>query len=245
MNRYYYDLHIHSCLSPCADDDMTVNNIAGMASVCGLNLIALTDHNTTANCRPFYAACRKYGVVPIAGAEITTAEEIHIIALFPELEKAEAFESVLLEARMKIRNNPEVFGNQIKLDADDNQTGTDEYLLPAATSLGLAEAVTEARRYGAFVYPAHIDRPSNGIIGILGTFPEEPYFTAVEYSDSGKVKPLTELMPSLVTRRVIVSSDAHTLGAVKEASEYFELDDEPYSSDKVRKSFFALLGGAV
>ena len=77
MNRYYYDLHMHSCLSPCADDDMTPANIAGMASLCGLQLVALTDHNTCGSCRAFVTACRQYGIVGVPGMELTTAEEIH------------------------------------------------------------------------------------------------------------------------------------------------------------------------
>ena len=79
MNRYYYDLHIHSCLSPCGDDDNTPNNIAGMASLCGLNIVALTDHNTTANCPAFFEAAKRYGIIPIAGMELTTSEDIHIV----------------------------------------------------------------------------------------------------------------------------------------------------------------------
>ena len=70
MNKYYYDLHIHSCLSPCGDNDMTPNNIAGMAALEGLHLLALTDHNTSKNCPAFFEACRRQGIVPIAGMEL-------------------------------------------------------------------------------------------------------------------------------------------------------------------------------
>ena len=82
MNRYYYDLHIHSCLSPCGDNDNTPNNIAGMATLCGLNIVALTDHNSCKNCPAFFAAAKKYGIIPIAGMELTTSEDIHIVCLF-------------------------------------------------------------------------------------------------------------------------------------------------------------------
>ena len=73
MNRYYYDLHMHSCLSPCADDDMTPNNMIGMGTLCGLQIMALTDHNTTKNCPAFFEAAAKHGIIPIAGMELTTA----------------------------------------------------------------------------------------------------------------------------------------------------------------------------
>ena len=81
MSRYYYDLHLHSCLSPCADNDMTPNNIAGMAALAGLQIAALTDHNSCKNCPAFFAACKRYGVVPVAGMELTTAEGIYLICL--------------------------------------------------------------------------------------------------------------------------------------------------------------------
>ena len=78
----YYDLHIHSCLSPCGDDDMTPANIAGMGAVLDLKVMALTDHNSCGNCRSFFEACTHYGVIPIAGMELTTSEDIHLVCLF-------------------------------------------------------------------------------------------------------------------------------------------------------------------
>ena len=82
MNRYYYDLHIHSCLSPCGDDDSTPNNIAGMASLKGLQIVALTDHNTCKNCPAIMKKAEEYGVTEIPGMELTTSEEIHVLCLF-------------------------------------------------------------------------------------------------------------------------------------------------------------------
>ena len=91
MNRYYYDFHIHSCLSPCADNDMTPGNIAGMAALAGLQIVALTDHNSCRNCPAFFAAAKKYGIIPIAGMELTTAEDIHVVCLFERLDDALRF----------------------------------------------------------------------------------------------------------------------------------------------------------
>ena len=88
MNAFAVDLHIHSCLSPCGEDDMTPCNIAGMGYLNGLKIMALTDHNTAKNCPAFFAACRAYGIVPVPGMELTTAEDVHMVCLFPELETA-------------------------------------------------------------------------------------------------------------------------------------------------------------
>ena len=83
--KLYYDLHMHSCLSPCADDDMTPMNMAGMGMLKGLSVMALTDHNSCRNCPAFFKACEGYGVVPIAGMELSTAEDVHMVVLFPTL----------------------------------------------------------------------------------------------------------------------------------------------------------------
>ena len=81
MKRYYYDLHIHSCLSPCGDDDSTPDSIAGMGELNGLDIMALTDHNTCKNCPAFFEAALRHGILPIAGMELTTAEDIHAVCL--------------------------------------------------------------------------------------------------------------------------------------------------------------------
>ena len=82
MRDFKYDFHVHSCLSPCAENDMTPANIAGLASLLGLEIVALTDHNTSANCPAFFAAAKRHGIVPVGGMELTTAEDIHVICLF-------------------------------------------------------------------------------------------------------------------------------------------------------------------
>ena len=173
MNKYYYDLHIHSCLSPCGDNDMTPNNIAGMAALNGLQIIALTDHNTTENCPAFFQACERYGIIPVAGMEMTTAEDIHVVALFPGLDEAMSFNEVYKTHRAKIKNRAEIFGDQLILDEQDNVVGSDEYLLIPATDLSMEEATALAESFGAAVFPAHIDRQENGIIAVLGAIPDE------------------------------------------------------------------------
>lgn len=240
MNRYYYDLHLHSCLSPCGDEDNTPNNIAGMASLCGLNIIALTDHNTCKNCPSFYEAAKRYGIIPIAGMELTTAEDIHVICLFEELENAMAFDSEIDKRRIKIENRKDIFGNQYILDGDDNIIGEDKYLLPNATTVSLEEVPGLVAGFGGISYPAHIDRRSNGVISILGTFPETPDFKIIEINRKEKVGEYVEKY-SLEDKRVIISSDAHYLVDMRDKENYFELDDEPYSSALVRSNLFKLL----
>ena len=110
MKRFYYDLHIHSCLSPCADDDNTPNNLLGMASLSGINILALTDHNSTKNCPAFFEAAAEYGIIPVAGMELTTSEDIHVVCLFGDLDSALRFDKSLDSYRIPIKNKPDIFG---------------------------------------------------------------------------------------------------------------------------------------
>ena len=165
--KFYYDLHIHSILSPCGDDDNTPNNIAGMANLCGLNIIALTDHNSAKNCPAFFEAARKYGIIPVAGMELTTSEDIHVVCLFEQLEDALAFDKYVEENRLKIKNRPEIFGRQIIMDGMDEQTGEVDDLLINASNISADNVCEIVCKFGGVCYPAHIDRDANGIIAIL------------------------------------------------------------------------------
>lgn len=242
MNRYYYDLHVHSCLSPCGDDDMTPNNIAGMAAIKGLQIVALTDHNTTKNCRAFYAAARKNGIIPIAGMEMTTAEDVHLVCLFPTLEAAEAFDAAYQQYRVLYKNRPEIFGEQPILDENDEKIGEEKNLLLNASTLSIDDAYALLAEYGAVVFPAHIDRDENGIIAALGWLPETPHFACVEFRDNANVENYTK-MYNLDGKLILTDSDAHYLWDINEADNYLELEDEPYSSALVRESLFRLLRG--
>ncbi len=242
MNKYYYDLHVHSCLSPCADDDNTPYNLAGMAAVSGLNIMALTDHNTCKNCPAFFKGARQYGIIPVAGMELTTAEDIHLVCLFERLEDAMLFDGEIDSRRIKIENRKDIFGNQTVCDEDDNPAYEEPFLLSNATTVSLDEAPGLVEKYGGVCYPAHIDRESNGIIAVLGTLPEKPHFNCVEIRDSDKVEELRERF-SLHYRTIILSSDAHYLQDVRDKENYFLLEDEPYSSARVRAELFKMLRG--
>lgn len=238
MTPYFYDLHVHSCLSPCADNDMTPNNIAGMAALKGLQIVALTDHNSCKNCPAFFDACKRQGIIPVAGMELSTAEDIHIVCLFEYLEDAMRFDEVLHEHIMKVSNRPEIFGDQLILDGEDEQIGVEETLLISATDLWIDDAIELAKSFGAHVHPAHIDRESNGIISILGDIPIEYGFGCVEYNGNDRINEIKTQYSVAANAKHVVSSDAHHLWDINEADNFIELDDEPYSSALVRKRLF-------
>ncbi len=206
-----YDLHIHSCLSPCGDEDMTPNNIAGLAMLNGVEIAALTDHNSTLNCPAFFEACRNVGVVPIAGMELTTAEEIHVVCLFPTLEGAMEFGEFVSSNRMKIKNRPDIFGHQLVLDSEDNVISEVEELLIPATNLDIETAYKEVLSRGGVAYPAHIDKQSNSIIAMLGDFPDYIGFTAAELHDPKNESEMKQNYKAVNDVYLVNSSDAHYL----------------------------------
>ncbi len=231
---------MHSCLSPCADDDNTPNNILGMATLSELDIIALTDHNSTKNCPAFFEAAKRYGIIPIAGMELTTSEDIHVICLFEHLADAVLFGEEINRRRVLIKNRTDIFGNQIILDSEDNPIGEEENLLSNATTVSIEDAPSLVSKYGGICYPAHIDRMSNGIVAILGTLPPTPKFNCVEFHDSKKIEEYREKY-EIKDKIVIVSSDAHYLTDIRDKENYFTLDADKSDHDAVRRELFCLL----
>jgi len=222
--KVYYDLHIHSCLSPCGDDDATPAVIAGIAKLNGLDMAALTDHNTCKNCPAFFTACEFYGVTPVAGMELTTAEDVHIVCLFPTLEKAMEFDGIVEGRSAPIKNKPVIFGNQNVMNEDDEVIGSVENLLIAATSISIDEAVKIVSDLGGVAYPAHIDRDSNGIIAVLGDIPKESGFTCAEMRDVALFDEYKEKYPILNNLKIVSSSDAHGIGDVSGKVNFIEIE---------------------
>ena len=216
--RAYYDFHIHSALSPCADEDMTPNNIVNMARLKGLSMIAVTDHNSCGNLRAVMQVAANDPLV-LPGIEIETAEEVHILGYFPSLEQAEAMEKVVKEHLPFIPNRPEIFGRQLYMDADDTVTGEEEGLLVTATTLGVADVFSMVQNLGGVAVPAHIDRGSYSILSNLGFLPPELAIRTVEITAKNRAR-LEERYKSLT---ILTSSDAHYLGDIAEMEQYIDI----------------------
>ncbi len=224
---------------------MTPNNIAGMATLCELNIVALTDHNTCRNCPGFFKAAKKNGIIPIAGMELTTAEEIHVVCLFEELEDALAFDAEVENHIVKVQNRPDIFGKQNILNENDEEIGIVEHLLINATDITIDDVPELVARFNGICWPAHIDRPYNGIISMLGLMPDSPHFGVVELHDTDKLQELTADHPNLAGRMVVTGSDAHYLQDMRDKEAFFELEDEPFSSSLVRHNLFEMLKRAI
>ena len=224
---------------------MTPNNIAGMAMLSGIRAAALTDHNSAKNCPAFFEACRNVGIVPIAGMELTTAEDIHMVCLFQTLEAALEFGEFVDENRMKIPNRPDIFGEQIIMNGDDEEIGREEYLLIPATDLDIFTAARAVRERGGVAYPAHIDKQSNGIIAILGDIPKEAGFTCAEVKDPEKIEELKKSYPILNEMLIVSDSDAHQLDSMGLEPPEIEIICDTDDEFLVRNAIIAKLRGEI
>lgn len=201
------DLHIHSCLSPCGSLEMSPKRIVETAIGRGLGIIGITDHNSTKNCVSTEAAAERagheknQGIHILPGIEITTIEEVHLLAYFPDTGRAGQFGECLYEHLPERKNDPLRFGDQVYVDEMDIIVGEVEKYLGNAIDLSLEKTVDLVSRFGGFSVPAHIDRPYHGVTAQLGFIPDLP-FAAVEI-----VSPPPPALPRPCP--VIVSSDAH------------------------------------
>ena len=201
--RIKYDLHIHSALSPCADDNMTPSNIVGFAKLQGLDAVAIADHNAIANVKVAMDVGDAFDVVVVPAMELQTAEDIHILCLFESLEDLQSFYNCIDFA--DIQNRAEIFGEQLILDEDDNVLGQEQRMLLVASGVSVEEVVSLAKQHNGIAVAAHIDREENGMVAILGTVTED--FSVVEISATA-----TKQIQCYTTgRKVITNSDAHTL----------------------------------
>lgn len=206
-----YDFHIHSCLSPCGDNDMTPNNLVNMAALSGCEIIALTDHNTCRNTPAAVKAGEEIGLLVLPGMELETAEAIHTVCLFERVEDALRFSDYVYEHMPHVPNRPEIFGEQQIRDENDELIGIEKNLLLVSTYIGFDEVLALAESYGGTAFPAHVDRDSYSAITALGAIPPEAGFKTAEVSRDGDPEALFLTNPELKAMRILRDSDSHYL----------------------------------
>lgn len=210
------DLHIHSALSPCADNDMTPNNIVNMAWIKGLDVIAITDHNSAENIIAVQECANRLGVIMIPGMEVETSEEIHMLCLFPNVAAAVDLQQELYASLSKRQNRDDVFGEQWVMDAQDKRVRKVDHLLLTATALDLYSLTDQVSKAGGVAVPAHIDRQSYSILASLGTLPADLGCPWAEVSRDCDVALLHAQYPEVASYPLMRSSDAHHLGSILE-----------------------------
>ena len=216
MTELAYDLHIHSCLSPCAEDDMTPNNIAGMAYIKGLKILALTDHNTCRNVPPLIKAAEQYSITVLPGMELTTQEEVHVVCLFADVEQAMAFDAYVYAHLQKVKNRVEFFGHQLRMNEKDEVVEEEPYLLSNATTISFDEVVPLVESYGGIAIPAHLEKQTDSLLSSLGSIPPDATFRCAEVNHPEQLEELKTAHPYLQNCRILCNSDAHSLGDISE-----------------------------
>ncbi|MDR2006169.1 MAG: PHP domain-containing protein [Acidaminococcales bacterium] len=212
MLKWVADLHIHTLLSPCAAVEMTPRHIVLKAAAHGVNLIAITDHNVSANVLPAVRLGQEHGVAVWPGMEVETREGGHMVVLFDSLRKMLAFQKLLDENMSGLKNNPERFGGQFVVDENDRFVREEERLLLAAVNLDAGALAAYAARLGGVCVASHIDRPAYSLLTYFGFIPPGLGLAAVELSGAGlraggeqKYAALTGGLPC------ITNSDAHVM----------------------------------
>jgi PHP family Zn ribbon phosphoesterase len=222
MRWFKADLHIHTVLSSCGGLDMSPINIIQQAAGKKLDIIAITDHNTTRQCRITRQIGKKYGITVIAGAELNTKEEIHCLAFFEDIEKADLFQQVIDQNLVSIPNKPEIFGYQLMVDEEENITGEETRLLASSLQLGIDELSRRVNQLGGLFVPAHINRLHNGIYSQLGFVPSGLMADAMEISRGPGYEDFLKEHPETGNFCLISNSDAHRIEQIGEpVTEFF------------------------
>ena len=216
MEKIYYDFHIHSCLSPCGDNDMTPNNMIGMAMLKELDAVALTDHNTARNCPAFLEVAKAQGLIAIPGMELCTSEEIHVVCLFYELDDALSFDKYVYEKTPNIRNMTDIYGNQYIMNSKDEIVGEENKLLITAADISLWDVPRLMEQFNGVAIPAHIDKTAYSVLSVFGMFPEDLSFPAVEIHKPQLTDSLIEKHSCIGDMNILHDSDAHYLWDISE-----------------------------
>ncbi|MDP4117780.1 MAG: PHP domain-containing protein [Bacillota bacterium] len=222
-----YDFHLHTVLSPCADEEMTPNNIVNMAHIAGVNAIAITDHNTIGNVRSAQIVGERLGVTVIPGMEIETAEEVHVLTLYRDIESAREIADIVYKNLPMIKNNPRIFGSQILMDENDNIIGEEEKLLISPTTIPIEKLFKMVKSVGGIAMPAHVDRHSYSILTNLGFIPEELNAKWIEMSYL--VDDTSEYIlnrTDLAKYKILQNSDAHYLKNIASRENILECELE-------------------
>jgi PHP family Zn ribbon phosphoesterase len=210
MRVYSSDLHIHTCLSPCGDLEMSPKDIVRRAREEGLDIIGITDHNTGKNVEAVVEAAEKFPVAVMPGMEVQTIEEVHVLTFFETIDDLRTWDGVVYEALPDITNNPDYFGDQPIVNAGGEIVGFEKKLLLNSLQMTLEQVFREVRSMGGYCIPAHIDKVSFGLIGHLGFIPRNLNIAVAEVQDLQQAPQLADLQEL----QLVSSSDAHFLAEV-------------------------------
>jgi PHP family Zn ribbon phosphoesterase len=235
-------MHIHSCLSPCGDWNMSPKRIIQKSSEVGLDLIAICDHNTAENAEVTLREGKKMGVQVLPGLEICSKEEVHILAIFDSMSPALEMQSYVY-SNLPGDNNPEVFGYQVVANEHDEVLGENPRLLIGATRIGLHGIVEKTHILGGICLCCHVDRPAYGIINQLGFIPPDLALDGVEVSHRVKLSNAYKAVSGIEKFPCITTSDAHFLDDIGKVWTVFQLAEPTLA--EIRLAFLQKAGRRI
>ena len=225
MQSYRADLHIHTVLSPCADLEMTPRNIIGKAVEKGLQIIGITDHNSTLNTKVVTQLAREAGIFVLTGAEVTTREEVHCLAFFETSEQLDSIQQFLEANIVRIPNTGGHFGHQPVVDADENIQEMIPYYLPAALNKGIDEISRKVKELNGIFIPAHVNRTMNGLFAQLGFLPPDLYFDALGITGKTNVTHIRQQYRLNENITLVRNSDTHSPEQIGSSYSVFRMEE--------------------
>jgi hypothetical protein len=203
------DLHIHTCLSPCAELNMGPKTIVDKAIQHGLDVIGISDHNSSENVPAVMRAAQDTNLTVLPGMEVTSKEEVHILAVFDSVDRALQLQEIVYD-HLPGENDTVAFGLQVVVNEDHDVLGFNKRLLAGATELSVEQVVDSICNLEGLAIAAHVDREAFGILGQLGFVPEELHLDALELSRNTSLEEAKRRFPEYAGYAFVRSSDAHS-----------------------------------
>lgn len=237
MRKFKAELHVHTVLSPCAGVEMIPPLIVRAALEQRINLIAITDHNASANVGAVIRAAEDTSLHVLPGMELQTQEDVHLLCLFDTLQQVETWQQRVNQLLPDTPNNIEYFGEQFVVDHEGEFIRREERLLINSARIELQHAISEVTALGGLALPAHVDRKANGLFEILGVLP--PGIGAVEISRHISPVAAVQKYPQLKNHPLLQSGDVHYLDDFLGSSAFFM---EAPTISEIRQALFAQNG---
>jgi len=234
MTWYKADIHIHSVLSPCATLDMSPQRIVEEAVNAGLQIIGLTDHNSTRNALLCREIATEKGIFCLCGVEINTREEVHCLLFAEKTEELAVIEDFLTARLPHFQNNPDIFGYQLVLDRDENIVEQIGVLLSNAVAASLDEISDLCKKVNGILILSHIDKSKNSILSQLGFIPPDLDYTALEISRNSTVENILQKHKYLKNKTFITTSDSHQPDLI--GHPFFEINCENISFQSIKEA---------
>lgn len=238
MREFKVDFHIHTCLSPCAELEMSPKHIVHKAKEQGLDLIGICDHNSAANVPAVRKTAERERLKVIGGMEVTTKEEVHILALFGNEDQLFSLQRIVYE-NLHGTNDERLYGEQVIVNEFEEVVGFSKKLLISATDITIDRLIELIHERDGLAIAAHVDREGFGIIGQLGFIPQDLVFDAFELADPAN----RCVIPRERSEAVITSSDSHRLETIGKRFTTFTMHE--LSFEEIRKSLSGIEGRSV